>query len=114
MDDTRRIKVEVVFALKDRQHLVAVELGADTSAGDALLQSGIAAIFPEENLSACQLGIWGRLIEAGHALKDGDRLEIYRPLHIDPREARRRLATKGRSMGSRNSRTTDRNGVPDP
>jgi putative ubiquitin-RnfH superfamily antitoxin RatB of RatAB toxin-antitoxin module len=47
-----------------------------------------------------QAGIWGRPVERDQAVSDGDRVELYRPLNMDPREARRRLAAAGRTMGS--------------
>jgi len=99
MAETDRFAVEVVYALADRQALVAITVPAGATVGDAIEQSGIAGQFPDEDLSACQLGIWGRLAASNQVLEDGDRVEIYRPLIIDPREARRELATEGKSMG---------------
>jgi putative ubiquitin-RnfH superfamily antitoxin RatB of RatAB toxin-antitoxin module len=99
MAETETIVVEVVYALAERQALVSITIPAGATAGDALEQSGIARQFPEQDLSACKLGIWGRLADRDQLLKDGDRVEIYRPLNIDPREARRKLAAEGKSMG---------------
>ena len=45
-----------------------------------------------------EIGVWGRVVEPGYRLKSGDRVEIYRPLEIDPRDARRKLAEAGRTM----------------
>ena len=101
MAETDTIEVEVVYALAERQVLLAITIPAGATAGDAVEQSGIARQFPEQDLSACQLGIWGRLVESDQSLDDGDRVEIYRPLEIDPREARRKLAADGKSMGQR-------------
>lgn len=89
------IEIEVVYALAERQELVAVVVPAGTSVAQAVDRSGIAGMFPQQDLAACRLGIWGRLVEREQVLKDGDRIEIYRPLNIDPREARRRRAAKG-------------------
>ena len=100
MDGRHTIRVEVAFALAERQQLVAVAVAPGTTAGVAIEQSGIAGQFPGQDFSACQLGIWGRLVDAAHELQDGDRIEIYRPLTIDPREARRRLAAEGKSIGA--------------
>ena len=99
MEPEESIDVEVVFALAERQVLVAVAVPPGTTAGEAIDISGIASEFPEENLSAFRLGVWGRLVERDQVLQAGDRIEIYRPLKIDPREARRRLAAEGKSMG---------------
>ena len=91
--------IEVVFALRDRQELVTVRLPDGATVADAIEQSSIQSAFPEWNLSECAVGIWGQLAEPGQHLRPGDRVEIYRPLTIDPREARRALAAQGRSMG---------------
>jgi putative ubiquitin-RnfH superfamily antitoxin RatB of RatAB toxin-antitoxin module len=99
MAETDTIEVEVVYALAERQALVAIAVSAGATAGDAIEQSAIARQFPEQDLSACRLGIWGRLVDSDQLLEDGDRVEIYRPLNIDPREARRQLAAEGKSMG---------------
>ncbi len=99
MGGKKTISIEVVFALSERQRLVTVAIACGATAREAVDKSGIAREFPEQDFSACRLGIWGRLIEDSQLLQDGDRVEIYRPLNIDPREARRRLAAEGKSMG---------------
>jgi len=91
--------IEVVFALRDRQELVTVRLQDGATVADAIEQSSIQSAFPEWNLRECPVGIWGQLAQPGQRLQPGDRVEIYRPLTIDPREARRALAAQGRSMG---------------
>jgi putative ubiquitin-RnfH superfamily antitoxin RatB of RatAB toxin-antitoxin module len=95
----KTITVEVVFALPERQELVTVTVPSASKAGEAVDRSAIAHMFPEQDLSVCAIGVWGKLVDRDHVLQDGDRIEIYRPLFIDPREARRQLAAEGRSMG---------------
>jgi len=92
------IRAEVVFALPGKQVLVSVVLEAGTTVADAIRESGLTGEFPDEQLLALPTGIWGR--PAGHdvVVSDGDRVEIYRPLEIDPREARRQLAEAGQTM----------------
>lgn len=99
MDRDGTISVEVVFALPERQELVAVRMPAGATVADAIETSGIAGKFPGHDLSACRVGIWGRVVDRHQRLEAGDRIEIYRPLAIDPREARRKLASRGKSMG---------------
>ncbi len=99
MSGGNTINVEVVFALADRQELLTVAIASGATASEAIDESGIARKFPDQALSACRLGIWGRLIDGGQVLQDGDRIEIYRPLIIDPRAARRQLAAEGKTMG---------------
>ena len=90
--------VEVVFALARRQALVAVTLAEGATVADAIEASGLAAKFPEEQLDGLPTGIWGRPAGRDSVVRDGDRVEIYRSLEIDPREARRQLAEAGRTM----------------
>ena len=62
--------------------------------------SGIAREFPSLDLDDCKLGIWGQVVADDAVLAHGDRVEIYRPLVNDPRQARMRLAAEGQTMGS--------------
>lgn len=86
------IVVEVVFALPGRQQLVQVAIGGGATVADAIAQSDLARKFPEVRFDKLQTGIWGRVVPREHVLNDGDRVEIYRPLERDPRDARRILA----------------------
>ena len=83
------MQVEVVFALPDRQMLEVVTVPDDAVVADALRLSSIGARFPGIAFDELQAGIWGKPVERTQALRDGDRVEIYRPLEMDPREARR-------------------------
>lgn len=92
------IHVEVVYALRDRQKAVSVQLPAGASARDAVERSGLLAEFPEIDLSVNKLGIWNKLAKADAVLRDKDRVEIYRPLIADPKEVRRQRAAEGKVM----------------
>ena len=92
------IRIEVVFALPERQVLVEVSLPSTASVADAIETAGLVRAFPDEDLQALPVGIWGKPVSRAAALQEGDRVEIYRPLVIDPKEARRRRATFGRTM----------------
>ncbi|MDH3431269.1 MAG: RnfH family protein [Gammaproteobacteria bacterium] len=95
---TESISVEVVFALPDRQKLVSVSLQAGATVADAIGQSKIHEQFPGQPLDRLPVGIWGHPVERGTRLKDGDRVEIYRELRLDPRDARRARAQAGLTM----------------
>jgi len=84
-----RVHVDVVYALAGEQKIVALQLPAGSSAGDAVAASGLAA-------GNVRLGIGGREVAAGRILRAGDRVEILRPLAIDPKEARRLRARRQR------------------
>lgn len=85
------LEVEVVYALPGEQVVVRLALPPGASAADAVERSGLPARFPEIAADA-KLGIYGRIVPADTPLGAGDRVEIYRPLIADPKQARRRRA----------------------
>lgn len=93
------ISIEVVFAEPRHQALLPVELPAGATVAEAISASGIERQFPEYDLALLPVGIWGRHAGRDQPLSDGDRVEIYRPLAADPRDARRTLAAHGKAMG---------------
>jgi hypothetical protein len=94
-----QIEVEIVFALPDQQDMRTMVVESGATVADVLKKSGLPSAFPDHNIAALTPGIWGKEVASGHLVKHGDRIEFYRPLEIDPREARRRLALSGRTMG---------------
>ena len=82
------MKVEVVRARPQGAETMSLELPAGATVREAVTASGL----PHDDL----FGIFGRRVGPAHRLADGDRVEIYRPLAIDPKEARRRRARKKR------------------
>ena len=95
---TERIAIEVACAEADRQTVVALEVPAGCTAGQALLLSGVLARHPGIDARDCGVGIFGQEVPRERVLRAGDRVEVLRPLVEDPRERRRRLAREGRSM----------------
>lgn len=90
------LNVEAVFALPDRQELVRLELDVGATVADALQASGFRHKFPDLDFENLKSGVWGRLVSQSHRLQEGDRVEFYRALERDPREARRELANAQR------------------
>lgn len=88
----RDIAIEVVYARPDRQALISLRVPIGSKLEAALEASGIYEQFPGDELQTCPTGIWGRPVPRTHPLAEGDRIELYRPLRIDPREARRQRA----------------------
>lgn len=88
------LSIEVVFATPDRQESVSLDVEPGTTLGEAIERSRVQKLFPEVDLGACSTGIWNRVQPRETVLKDGDRIEIYRPLEIDPKERRRQRARK--------------------
>jgi putative ubiquitin-RnfH superfamily antitoxin RatB of RatAB toxin-antitoxin module len=87
------IQIEIVYADADRQILRKVKIAADSTVADALLVSGIFAVLPVDFVPA-GLGIFGHTVKPATRLRDGDRIELYRPLLADPKESRRRRAAR--------------------
>jgi uncharacterized protein len=94
------INIELVFASARKQQLLAAEVADGISAREAITASDLVREFPDIDFTKCPLGIWGRTVAGTQLLKQGDRVEAYRQLRRDPRDARRELALAGRSMGS--------------
>ena len=86
------ISVTVVYALPESAIEVDVMLPSGATVADALERSRLAAIQPEIDLACCAVGIFGRRVERDQVLADGDRVEVYRPLAAEPKDARRRRA----------------------
>jgi putative ubiquitin-RnfH superfamily antitoxin RatB of RatAB toxin-antitoxin module len=86
--------VEVIYALRSRQHSVHLELADSATVATALAAIDRIAPFKDLDLDSREVGVFGRLVSREQALRPGDRIEIYRPLEVDPKEARRRRATR--------------------
>ena len=102
MAEHRRLRLTVIYSPAPREvREWELELPAGATVLQALEASGIAAEFPALELSAQTLGIWGRKARPDEVLNEGDRIEVYRPLRVDPTVARReRFRTQGaRSAG---------------
>ncbi|MGD8416094.1 MAG: RnfH family protein [Pseudomonadales bacterium] len=84
--------VEVVYALPEHQHRLHLELDAGATVADALRAVQRIPPFDALALEDVPVGIFGRLVSRQQVLGAGDRVEIYRPLKVDPKEARRRRA----------------------
>jgi len=83
------MQVEVAFALAKEQFLESVIVPDGATVADAIRRSGLARQFPGIEFDELQAGIWGKPVDRARTLRAGERVELYRPLEIDPREARR-------------------------
>jgi len=90
------VQVEVVYASPARQQICRLTLPDGSNARQAALASRLSESFPELDLSSCALGIFGKRLQnpETYLLRASERVEIYRPLLIDPKEIRRRRAAK--------------------
>jgi len=93
------IRVEVVYAEPQRRILRVATLPAGASVGEAIRLSGIRDVLPAD-FEPTSIGIFGRIVVSAALLSDGDRIELYRPLKVDPKQARHRRAEKQKRPGT--------------
>lgn len=91
------INVEIVYALPNRQVISKQAIEAGSTALDVILQSGILQEFPDIQLDNTNIGVFGKIISLDYPVQPNDRLEIYRPLLIDPKRARLVRASKAKT-----------------
>lgn len=84
------MNVGVCYAETDRQLWIRLEVPESSSVEQAIRCSGLLKRFPEIDLSRHKVGIYGKLVRLDGPVKEGDRIEIYRPIVADPRTVRRR------------------------
>ena len=91
-----RVQVEVAYATPEKQLILPLDVPEGTTVYEAAAQSGIDREFPEIDLEKADMGIFGKVVKdpRAHELRAGDRVEIYRPLKIDPKQARANRAKK--------------------
>lgn len=89
--------VEIVYGTYAKQTCLQQAVKAGTTILEAIQQSGILELWPEINLAALnKVGLFGKLATLDTVINDKDRIEIYRPLIIDPKQARLLRAAKAR------------------
>jgi uncharacterized protein len=95
MEKNDEIEISIVFALPDRQLVRTLKLPRGVNAGVAVDRCGLQAEFAGIDFVAAPIGIHGRRVSRDTVLQQGDRVEIYRALSAEPREARRRRSSRG-------------------
>ncbi|MEX9252693.1 RnfH family protein [Pseudenterobacter timonensis] len=89
-----KIAVEVAYALPEKQYLLRVSLEEGATVEEAIRASGLLELRRDIDLAANKVGIYSRPVKLADRVKEGDRVEIYRPLIADPKELRRQRAEK--------------------
>jgi putative ubiquitin-RnfH superfamily antitoxin RatB of RatAB toxin-antitoxin module len=104
-ESTRRLRIEVAFGWPDRQILKSLSLPGGATVREAVEGSGILDVIRERDpayeLRDDRVGVFGQRVGLGDRLRDGDRVELYRPLVADPKEARRARAEADRAEADR-------------
>ena len=93
-----QITVEIAYAKPGEQLLEQLRVPADSTIESIIRQSGVLERFPEIDLAVNKVGVFGKVAKLDATLVDGDRIEIYRPLIADPKEARKKRAAEGKAM----------------
>lgn len=92
MGKNKKILVEVAYASVTTAKIIAIEVEPASTCFEAISQSGILSLFPEIDLSSQKIGVFSESRALSSEVKAGDRVEIYRPLIINPKDARREKA----------------------
>lgn len=98
------MRVTVVLALPERQWVEVLDLPAGATVGDAVAASSLARRFPELEVAALRTGIWGKPCSPEAALRDDDRVELYRGIRADAKALRRARARATPSKPARSGR----------
>jgi hypothetical protein len=99
--DEKPAQVRVVYALPDRQEIVAVALEPGMNVATAVERSGLLQRFPQAASTPLTCAIYGQPAALSREVRAGDRIEILRPLLIDPKEGRRQAARAQQRTGPR-------------
>ena len=101
--ESQNIDVEVAYASPEKQELISLSVKQGTTALAAVLASGLTTKYPDINIKEAKMGIFSKLLDGKHLplpneykLEQKDRVEIYRPLLIDPKQARANRVKKDR------------------
>lgn len=92
------LNIEVCYALSGKQDVVRLKLAAGATLQQAVEASGLLAKYPEIDVKKNKFGLWNKLSKLDSALRDNDRVEVYRPLIADPKEVRKQRAAEGKVM----------------
>ena len=102
-DNPQNIRVEVAYALPEKQRIVALDVAQGTTAYEAVVQSEIASLFDGLDIESAVMGIFGQALGSkglptvkDYVLREYDRVEIYRPLIADPKALRKERAEKAK------------------
>ncbi|OIO57548.1 MAG: RnfH family protein [Alphaproteobacteria bacterium CG_4_10_14_0_2_um_filter_63_37] len=91
------MKVSVAYATSSHQEWREIDLPEGSNVLDAVTRSGVLELFPEIDLETQKLGVFGKVVDSGQILQEGDRVEIYRPL--PPEQAKAKPKKKDKAAG---------------
>ena len=97
------MRIDLAVALPSRQEVIELTLPEGATVGDAIAAARLAGRFPGIDFDAMETGVWNERTTRDALLREGDRIELYRPLAADPKDQRRRRARPRTSPRSRNA-----------
>lgn len=98
MQEENRVTLEVAYATPADQTVLILESEPGITVEQAIERSGILDQHPEIDLKVNKVGVYGKAAKLNQVLNSGDRVEIYRPLIADPKEARKKRAQQGKKL----------------
>jgi putative ubiquitin-RnfH superfamily antitoxin RatB of RatAB toxin-antitoxin module len=107
-EHSKNLSIEITYALPDKQTLLSLSVKQPCTVKEAIEQSGILVTHTDIDLGQNKVGIWYKTTKLDTQLKEGDRIEIYRPLIADPKEVRKLRAQKAKEEGRANKVTGGR------
>lgn len=103
-----KLTIEVVYGVPHKQKILTLLVAEGSTVEQAIIDSGIIALFPEIDLSLNKVGVWNRAVKLSEEVNDLDRIEVYRPLIADPKDVRKRRAEKAKLEGRADKTTGGR------
>ncbi len=94
METGRLIQVEVIYLAENSTFHQELQVPAGCAVEAAVRLSGVLDKYPDFQLSAQNVGIYSRKVGLDHMIVEGDRIELYRPLHLTPNEIRKLRAKR--------------------
>jgi putative ubiquitin-RnfH superfamily antitoxin RatB of RatAB toxin-antitoxin module len=96
MSEDSTITVEVAYALPHKQALLEIQVPVGTTVLEAAQRSGVGEKFEGVDLDNAKFGIYAKVVAPTQVLREGDRVEVYRPLVADPKEVRKARAARAK------------------
>ena len=96
MSESKSLRVEVAYALPEKQVILELQVPEGTSVLEAAQQSGVTKQFEGVDLDNAKFGIVGKVVSPKQVLREGERVEVYRPLIADPKEVRKARAARAK------------------
>ena len=97
MEKPESLRVRVIYALPEQQISVDLQVPPGTTVAEAVTRSKLLERFPEAAARPLACAVFGRAVPTTYELREGDRVEILRPLLIDPKQSRREAAERTRA-----------------